>query len=239
MKEQGIHKVKVRLLEYFFAGLAILVPIAVIVIILVGLYNLVQPVGLSLLEKVFRHLGMTLPLISGLMTLLSIIVVTTLVGWFISSIIGRMVKHWLERIIQKIPVIRIIYSSVKLVVEMILQVGTARANQGFKKVAIVEYPSPGIWQIGFVSAELNKRQRSEGIVSVIIPFYPNPITGNLVFVDRHKVKILDISSEKALQIIVSAGVSTPQKVLEDILSEINKRKNLKPKRGTMNLKTII
>ena len=78
---------------------------------------------------------------------------------------------------------------------------------------MIEYPSRGIWSMGFLTNEdfpqVNKLTNQE-MVSVFIPSTPGPLTGFVVFVPKEEVKFLDISVSDALKIIISGGVFNPQ-----------------------------
>jgi len=77
---------------------------------------------------------------------------------------------------------------------------------------LIEYPSKGIYSIGFVTtdaaAEINKKC-GQDLVSIFIPNTPTPATGFLIMVPKKDVKLLDMKVEDAFKLIVSGGVLKP------------------------------
>jgi uncharacterized membrane protein len=104
-----------------------------------------------------------------------------------------------------LPLIQNIYPALKQIILFI----SAQKEFGFKKVVLVEYPSAGIWSIGFLTNEgfekINKATNRE-MVSVFVPTAPGPLTGNVIFVAKEEIKFPDMSIEAALNIIISGGV---------------------------------
>jgi uncharacterized membrane protein len=83
---------------------------------------------------------------------------------------------------------------------------------GFKKVVLVEYPSKGIWSVGFLTNEgVKKVSDAAGaeMVAVFVPSSPGPLTGYVIFVAKESLKFPDLSVSEALKIIISGGVVKP------------------------------
>ena len=82
-----------------------------------------------------------------------------------------------------------------------------------KKVVLVEYPSKGIWSLGFITNEgfTNLNQAiGKDMVAVFLSMSPGPLSGYVIFVPRDEVKFLSMSVNEALNIIISAGVFNPK-----------------------------
>ena len=80
---------------------------------------------------------------------------------------------------------------------------------GFKRVVLVQYPSKGIWTMGFLTNEhLEKFNAAAGreLVSVLIPTVPNPLTGFVIFVPKEEVISVDVDVKDAIKICISGGV---------------------------------
>ena len=138
------------------------------------------------------------------------LVFTVLIGWIAKGVIGRSLIGWAERLVDRMPIVRSIYSGVKQIAETVF----AQTDTKFDKACLVEYPRPGLWAIGFVATatkgELARRvPRDETIMSVFLPTTPNPTSGFLLFVPQSDIIFLDMSVEDAAKLVISAGLVAP------------------------------
>ena len=82
----------------------------------------------------------------------------------------------------------------------------------FNQVVAVQYPSAGIWSIGFVTGSSMRGVREhvgEEMISVLMPTSPMPATGFTVTVPKSKTVELDLTIDQAIQFVVSCGVVVP------------------------------
>lgn len=145
------------------------------------------------------------------------VLVLYLLGKFFGAGIGRGIWSLFEALIERLPVIRNVYSSVKQVTDYIFD----EHRIGFNRVVAVEYPRHGIWAIAFVTGEglLDIRAAAnEQVLSVLIPTSPVPGTGFTAMVRKSEVLDLNMTFDQAIQYIVSCGVVVPlqQQVREEI-----------------------
>lgn len=138
------------------------------------------------------------------------LIFTIIVGWLAKGIIGRSLITWAEGLVDRMPVVRSVYSGLKQIAETVFAQGAAN----FDKACLIEYPRKGIWAIAFISSstkgELDQKiPRDEPLLSVFLPTTPNPTSGFLLFVPREDVIILDMSVEDAAKLIISAGLVYP------------------------------
>lgn len=139
---------------------------------------------------------------------------TTFVGWLAKGLIGRSLIRWGERWVDRMPVVRSIYSGVKQIAETVF----AQTDRNFEKACLVEYPRRGIWAIGFISTQAKgeiakKSPDGQDLLSVFVPTTPNPTSGFLLFFPSSDVIELDMSIEEAAKLVISAGLVYPQKPL--------------------------
>ena len=109
---------------------------------------------------------------------------------------------------QRIPVVRSIYSGAKVFTETVF----TDKGQAFKQVLLVEYPRKGIWSIGFQSGEkvAEAAHRSgRNLVCVFVPTTPNPTSGFILMVPREDTVPLDMSIDEAMRLIFTLGVVAP------------------------------
>ncbi len=135
----------------------------------------------------------------------------TLFGFFTSRVVGRKILDFIEkRVFFRIPLISIIYRTIKEINDVLF----SGRKYIFKGVVMVEYPRPGVYSIGFVTAETpmvgEGKDASEKMLSIFIPTTPNPTSGYLAFVPEKNTTPLPIRMEKAFKLIISGGALAPQ-----------------------------
>ena len=136
---------------------------------------------------------------------------TVLVGWIAKGLIGRSLINYAENLVNRMPVVRSIYSGVKQIAETVF----AQTERSFEEACLIQYPRKGIWAIGFVSTtakgEVSQRGGEEGesLLSVFVPTTPNPTSGFLLFFPEKDVIKLDMSVEDAAKLVISAGLVYP------------------------------
>ena len=142
--------------------------------------------------------------------LIVFLVFTFFVGWLGKGFLGRSLLRWAEGLVQRMPVVRTIYSGVKQIAETVFN----QKNNSFDKACLIQYPRKGIWVIGFIASAVRGELTShapEGdtLVSVFVPTTPNPTSGFLLFVPALDIKELNMSVEDAAKLVISAGLVYP------------------------------
>lgn len=143
--------------------------------------------------------------------LLIAVVSITVVGFLGKNLIGRSIVSFSESILHRMPLVRSIYKSLKQIFETVLK----EESTSFKKVGLIEYPSPGLWSLVFISTdvqgelEVRFNELGQAMVTVFLPPTPIPTAGFLLFVPREKVIMLDMSTEEAAKLLISGGLITP------------------------------
>jgi len=138
------------------------------------------------------------------------------IGEVLAARVGRGLFNLFEKIINRIPLIRNVYSSVKQVTDFI--VGDREEEVEFNQVVAVQYPSQGIWSIGFVTGSTMRtlhEKHAEPFVSVLMPTSPMPATGFTISVPVSQTVDLNITMDQAIQFIVSCGVVVPRTQIVD------------------------
>lgn len=135
----------------------------------------------------------------------------TIIGFLGKNLIGRTIVQFGELVVRRVPLVRSIYRSVKQIFETVLE---ERSNS-FKKVGLIEYPSPGLWALVFIATDAKGEIASkfnamgQDMVSVFLPPTPIPTAGFLIFVPREKIVVLDMSAEDGAKLLVSGGLVAP------------------------------
>jgi uncharacterized membrane protein len=140
------------------------------------------------------------------------VILLYILGKLLAGRIGRMLLRTAEGLINRLPFVRTVYSSVKQVTDFVF---TEREIE-FTRVVAVQYPRQGIWSVGFVTGEsmLTIEQAvQEPVLSILMPTSPMPATGFTITVCKSETIDLDISIDQAIQFVVSCGVVVPSNQL--------------------------
>jgi uncharacterized membrane protein len=196
-----------RLRIQFGAGILVVVPIIIAILILVWLFNYIdniaQPVAESLLGRTIPGLGL------GILVLL-----IYLTGLVATSLIGNRLIRYGESLLARVPLFRYLYTGIR----QILQSFTSPREGGFLQVVLVEFPKKGMRAIGFVTSE-SRVESGEKLFSVFIPTSPNPTSGYLEIVRESDIIKTDISVDDALKMVLSAGKVSLQEVTDRLGAE--------------------
>jgi uncharacterized membrane protein len=141
-----------------------------------------------------------------------------LTGLFAANIVGRSLVGMWERMLERIPVVRSVYSGAKNFAEMVF----SDSSQSFKNVLLIEYPRKGVYSLAFqTSSELGEVQgrTGEDVICTFVPTTPNPTSGFIIIVPKKDVTVLDMEVDEALKMIISLGVVVP-KWRKDQLGEL-------------------
>lgn len=144
------------------------------------------------------------------MGVLVFLVGTILVGWLAKGLLGRSIIRSGEDLVNRMPVVRSIYSALKQVAETFFN----KKEQSFDKVVLVEFPRPGSWALGFLSTrpkgELAARLAVLGPDMSAVFVGLTPFTsGMLLFVPTKDLVVMDMGVDDAAKLIVSGGLVYP------------------------------
>jgi uncharacterized membrane protein len=190
----------IKLRNYFITGAIVLIPIGITIYISLFIIK----ISSKILPKTFNpnsYLPFDIPGIE----ILSTIFIITIIGGLSLSFLGKKFLEIFNNILQKIPILRTIYSSVGQLTESF-----TKSDSTQKSVVVIEYPRKGLWVVGFAtkdnSGEISKKT-NEVLVNVFVPTTPNPTSGFLLMVPKKDLIYLDMTFEEASRFIVSAGTS--------------------------------
>ena len=194
--------------KYIIAGLLVWLPFAATVVIVKLLIDLLDKTVLLLPPEwhPVALLGFSIPGF-GIILALSILLLT---GMLAANLFGRRFVEIWERILNKIPLVRSIYSSIKQISNTIFD----PSGKSFRKVVMLQYPKKGLWSIGFLTNDNVGDEMSavdDRLVAVFIPTTPNPTSGFIVMVRNDEITELDMSVEEGFKFIISIGVIIPDR----------------------------
>lgn len=203
-----------RLRRYIVAGLLVWIPLAVTYFLLRFAVNLMdrtlrvipqkyQP-GILLQELFNTAAPVHIPGLGIILTL----IVLLLTGILAANFVGRAFVGGWESLMDRIPVVRSIYSAAKNFAEIVF----SDSSNSFKQVMLIEYPRKGLYSLAFQTAsELGEVQGRTGeeVVCCFVPTTPNPTSGFIIIVPRKDAIALDMDVDEALKMIISLGVVVP------------------------------
>jgi uncharacterized membrane protein len=208
-----------RLRNYFLTGLIVAGPVAITIWLTWSFINWVDNVVRPLIPPAFRaehYLPFSIP---GTGLIIALIVLT-LLGFLTANLVGRTLVGWGERLLGHMPIVRPIYKMMKQIFETLF----SKNGSNFRKVALVEFPAPGMWSLVFLSQEpsdeISGRLPKGDHVSAFMPCTPNPTTGFFFYVLRKDLIELDLSVESAMTLLISAGMVQPDANNQDKLATL-------------------
>jgi uncharacterized membrane protein len=203
MPKKKKKSIALKLRNYFFAGVVVLLPIGFTLYLSKFLINIsakLVPSGLN----PNTYLSYSIP---GLEIFLTFVFIT-IVGGLSLSFLGKKFLQIIDDLFKRIPILRTIYSAIGQMTESF-----TNQESGRKRVVLVEYPRKGSWAVGFATKENQgeiKNKTKKDLINVFVPTTPNPTSGFLLMFPRDEVIFLDMSFEEASKFIVSAGTSNPK-----------------------------
>ena len=197
-----------RIRTYFLTGLIVAGPVAITLWLIWWFVTWVDGLVRPFIPRAYRpetYLPVEIPGLGLIIAFLAL----TLLGFLTANLIGRKLVDFGEGILNRMPIVRPIYRTAK----QIFQTLFSKSESSFRRVGLVEFPSPGMWSLAFLTqsptAEIAGRLPASEYVSAFMPCTPNPTTGFFFYVPKGDVIELDITVEQAMTVIMSAGIVQP------------------------------
>lgn len=192
--------------KYFITGLLVLVPLVITVWVLKSLIGAMDQSLLLLPNAWHPHalFGRDIPGVGAILTVL--IVLTT--GVIATNFFGKQLINLWEKLLNRVPVVKSVYSSVKQVSDTLF----SDSGNAFRKAVLVQFPRQGAWTIAFITGtpggDVSNHLHGD-YVSIYVPTTPNPTGGYFLMMPKADVIELEMSVDEALKYIISMGVVAP------------------------------
>jgi uncharacterized membrane protein len=196
-----------KLRTYFLAGILITAPVGLTIYLAWLVISFVDERVFSIIPTRYNpetYLPFSVP---GIGLILAVIALT-LIGAVTAGFLGRLFRRLSEAVLNRLPIIRSLYTAIKQIVETVF----ANQSAAFREVVLVEYPRQGAWSVGFITGTIQgeiKRHLQRPMVNVFVPTTPNPTSGFLLFVPEEDVIRLTMSVEEGIKLVISGGIITP------------------------------
>lgn len=215
-----------RFRRNFFYGLIVILPIvATFWLVNTLIQVLSKPLNSFLSGTIEPFSQIDVPILASFLITACLI---TFIGFLARNIIGRAILSFFEGLMIRIPIISIVYKSIKQIITAF-----TFQNKGMLCAVLVEYPRKGIWALGFMTKEdasglydEDGNDVGEGKSTIFLPTTPNPTSGYYVYVDTKDIIKLSMSVENSIKVLMSAGVVSPEEIKK--LTKTSKKTVKKP-----------
>jgi uncharacterized membrane protein len=202
---------KKALKKNLIAGLLVTIPAGLTYMILSFVITRVDRSMAPVIKGIFGPQGLQLLEESNIpgMGFLLLVLFIIGVGLFGTNFIGKKIVVMGENILHKIPVVRVIYTSIKKVVDTLSLAETA----SFQKMVLITYPREPLKTLGIVCCDTPngiENAAEEKMLNVFVPTSPNPTTGFLFMIPEKDAIPLEMSVEEGLKMIISFGMTNPE-----------------------------
>ena len=189
--------------KLFLNGLLTLLPITLTFSIFKITLNLI----LSWLEPIRKFVPPYLDVPYGeiILAILIIFAFGTMLKVFLLHPLIRAI----ENLLIKVPLVRPVYSGIK----QLVQAFSAQDKISFKKVVFIEFPRKGMYSIGFLTSELDPKfapHTETKFYNIFVPTTPNPTTGYFIMLPEADIRLINITRQEAMAMIISGGIIQPE-----------------------------
>lgn len=197
-----------RLRAYFFAGILVTAPVAVTFALAWWFIGWIDSKVMPLIPPAYNPVLLMeqhFEIDWGLpgFGLLLLLVIMTLIGALTAGFFGRWLTSLGDTIIGKMPVLRVIYSASKQILETVMR----DQSSAFQRVVLIEYPRKGLYAVAFVTNETDGLPGiDQDLIAVFVPTTPNPTSGFVIYVPREDAVELDMPVEDAVKLVISVGM---------------------------------
>ena len=199
----------------FLTGLLTIIPLAATVFFIHFLYGFVS----RSLTPIYNLEPPFLRAIPGAHFVIFLMLMLTL-GVILNVLLVHRIVHYAEGLIARIPLVRIVYSSAKIMVNF-FKVPETPHDVLNRKVVLIPYPQKGQYHLAFllesaedsyekIIADDHRNYPGERYVKVFMPHSPNPTSGFFFIMPKEQIISTDISFEEAIKTLVSCGLITPE-----------------------------
>ena len=193
--------------KWLVAGILVWAPLAITFWVINAVIGFMDQTIL-LLPAAYRPeavFGFNIP---GLGAVLAVLLVL-LTGALVANFLGRKLITLGESVLNRIPLVRSVYSAVKQVIETFV----SQDSRSFRQVVLVEYPRKDCWSLAVLAGDPVgevQDKTAQKVITVFLPTAPNPTSGFVIMVPEHEIIPLEMSVEEGFRMVISLGVVTPK-----------------------------
>lgn len=202
--------------RYLISGLVAVIPLGITWLLFDFIFNQLARFGLPLVRVIARDIRDDAPDIAKLLLelwfqeLLAVLIVLLglyLLGWVTNKVIGRRIFSALERLVDRLPLVKSIYGAVKRLVSVL-----QTKPDGVQRVVLIEFPHSEMKCIGLVTRTLTDDTTGKELAAVYVPTTPNPTSGYLEIVPVDRIVSTDWTVDEAMNFLISGGAIAPDHI---------------------------
>jgi uncharacterized membrane protein len=193
------------------AGIITVGPLFVTWLVFSFLLDNLAKAGLPLvhvLETVFPAEWLRQPWMQSSLAVLMTLLLLFLLGWLTSVVIGRQVFNLFESILERLPVVAKVYTSVRQLLDSMMA-----KKDAHQRVVLVDFPIAGQKSIGFLTRTLVDADTGERLAAVLLPNAINPTSAFLQILPLSRVTMTDMNMEQAMSMLLTGGAVAPESLV--------------------------
>ena len=179
-----------------FAGLATLLPLYLTFFVIKFLFVTLEEMS----DPLLKRFNLDIP---GLGIILTVLLIYIL-GFLVTNFLGRKIFNLGERIVKKVPIVNMIYTTLKQITDTF----TKGSTDAFEGAVYIQYPRQGLWTMAFISGE-SKTKDGVPYYHLFVPTTPNPTSGFFLMIPQADTVATGMSVEEGLKTIISGGLLAP------------------------------
>jgi uncharacterized membrane protein len=180
-----------------FAGLAALLPLYLTFFVIKFLFVTLEEMS----DPILKRFNLDIP---GLGIILTVLLIYIL-GFLVTNFLGRKIFNIGERIVKKVPIVNMIYTTLKQITDTF----TKGSTDAFEGAVYIQYPRQGLWTMAFISGE-SKTKDGVPYYHLFVPTTPNPTSGFFLMIPQADTVATGMSVEDGLKTIISGGLLAPE-----------------------------
>lgn len=192
------------------AGLITIGPLFVTWLVFSWLFGSLANAGLP----VVRALGSAIPSnwyatpwVQSVLAVVLTLVLLYVVGRLTSMVVGRQVFSLFEAILERLPVVAKVYTSVRQLLDTMM----AKKDSG-QRVVLIDFPIVGQKSIGFLTRTLIDTETGQELAAVLLPNAINPTSAFLQVLPMDRVTETDLTMEQAMSMLMTGGAVAPERI---------------------------
>lgn len=202
-----------RLRSWFIAGLLTLLPLWLAWLVVGVLFRLFADLSRPWVEPLLDGLAKQQPELFGwaghpwvmaLVALIGTLAIVIAVGALVRRVIGQTLLRWIEQMIDRVPLVNIIYSSARKLLDLL-----QKPPSGVQRVVLIDFPHHEMKVVGFVTRILREEGSDRELAAVYVPTTPNPTSGYLEIVPVERLIPTTWTVDEAMAFIISGGAVAP------------------------------
>ena len=204
MKKMRILVVLDYLKTLFFNGLFTLLPLTITIALLNFSYKLIKS-WLTPIHKLEPKILQDIPHSEVFLVLIFILLVGLISHFFLLNQLWNL----FESTVNRIPLLRAVYFGIKQLVESF-----TNQDSTLQKIVLIEFPRAGIYSVGFLTSAIPTEIAPDSehtYYSIFVPATPNPTTGFYIIARESECKVIDLTKQEAMSLIISGGIIQPDR----------------------------